>query len=68
MAKAASFREVTADELDQQLEDMQKELFNLRHQQASGQIEQPLRLRTLRRDVARIRTVLTEKSKAGQAE
>jgi large subunit ribosomal protein L29 len=68
MAKAASFREVTADELDQQLEDMQKELFNLRHQQASGQIEQPLRLRTLRRDVARIRTVLTEKAKAGQAE
>jgi len=68
MAKAASFREVTADELEQQLEDMQKELFNLRHQQASGQIEQPLRLRTLRRDVARIRTVLTEKSKAGQAE
>jgi len=68
MAKAASFREVTADELEQQLEEMQKELFNLRHQQASGQIEQPLRLRTLRRDVARIRTVLTEKSKAGQAE
>ena len=68
MAKAASFREVTADELEQQLEDMQKELFNLRHQQASGQIEQPLRLRSLRRDVARIRTVLTEKAKAGQAE
>lgn len=67
MAKATSMREVTADELEQQLDDIEKELFNLRHQQASGQIEQPLRIRTLRRDIARIKTVLTEKAKAAQA-
>ncbi len=53
-------QEKTLTELLAQSRDLRQEMFNLRLQQASGQLEKPSRLRTLRRDVARIETQLTQ--------
>lgn len=58
--KAKEIRDLSADELKQKLADSEKELFNLRIQQASAQLEKPDRIRRVRRDIARIRTVLNE--------
>ena len=54
--KKESFKDLTAVELQAKGRDMRQELFNLRLQQASAQLEKPARLRTLRRDIARIET------------
>ena len=59
-------REKTPDELDEQLALLKKELFNLRFQKASGQSESTARMRTARRDVARVKTVVNEKKKLGE--
>ena len=59
--KVKDLKEKTVEELVQQLEDTQKELFNLRLQQATGQLENPSRIRDLRRTVARIKTLQCEK-------
>jgi large subunit ribosomal protein L29 len=59
--KIKDLREKTAEELAQQLEDTQKELFNLRLQQVAGQLENPSRIRELRRAKARIITLQAEK-------
>ncbi len=59
-SKADDFRAKTADELTDQLASMKKEQFNLRFQRANGQLENTGRIRTLRRDIARIQTVLNE--------
>jgi large subunit ribosomal protein L29 len=59
--KASALRELTEEELQQKERDAQKELFALRLQQATAQIEKPSRLRELRREVARIRTLLAER-------
>ena len=70
-AKAASksddFRAKSADELSSQLVGLKKEQFNLRFQRANGQVENTGRIRTLRRDIARIQTVLTEQRRGSQA-
>jgi large subunit ribosomal protein L29 len=60
--KPKAIRELTDDELAQQLRDTRKELFNLRLQQSTGQLENASRIRELRRDVARINTVATERN------
>ena len=60
--KAEEVRQKTDDELSDQLGDLQKEAFNLRFQQASGQLENTTRVREVRRDIARIKTVLHERS------
>ena len=52
------------DELKEQLLDLNKEAFNLRFQVASGQLENTARVRQVRRDVARIKTVLVERQRA----
>ena len=62
--KAEEVRQKTDDELSDQLGDLQKEAFNLRFQQASGQLENSARVREVRRDIARIKTVLYERSSA----
>ena len=62
--KAEEVRQKTDDELCDQLGDLQKEAFNLRFQQASGQLENNARVREVRRDIARIKTVLHERSSA----
>ena len=58
---AKELRDLLNDELQTKAADLKKELFNLRFQQAMGQIENPMRLRTLRRDIAKTKTILKEK-------
>jgi large subunit ribosomal protein L29 len=59
--RARELRDLSNDELQAKAAELKKELFNLRVQQAMGQIENPMRLRTLRKDVAKAKTVLKEK-------
>ncbi len=61
--KTSELREITVDELWKKEQDMRKELFNLRFQQATGEIENPMRLHALKKDIARILTIITEKNK-----
>lgn len=62
--KASDVRAKTADELKSQLVDLKKEQFNLRFQRATQQLEKPARVREVRRDIARIKTILGQKSAA----
>ncbi|MBI2929761.1 MAG: 50S ribosomal protein L29 [Verrucomicrobia bacterium] len=57
--KASEFKEMTAVELVAKSRDLRQELFNLRLQKASAQLEKPARLRTLRRDIARVETQIS---------
>ena len=59
--KASDVRARTDDELTDQLETMGKEIFNLRFQRASGQLENTARVRQVRRDIARILTIARQK-------
>ena len=61
MSKIADLRQKSDDELKDQLIDWRKEQFNLRFQAASGQLENTARVRELRRDIARIKTLLGER-------
>ena len=54
----------TAQELQQQLVDAKKELFNLRFQNATNQLDNTARIKDVRRNIARIQTVISQKSKA----
>ncbi len=57
--KAEELRGQTKDQLNDQLLDLRKEQFNLRFQRASGQLENTARVRQVRRDIARIKTVVS---------
>jgi large subunit ribosomal protein L29 len=59
--KAGDLRARTADELGEEIETLGKEIFNLRFQRASGQLENTARVRQVRRDIARIKTILGER-------
>jgi large subunit ribosomal protein L29 len=61
---AADIRTKTEDELKDQLQELKKEALNLRFQRASGQLEATARIRQVRRDIARVRTVMAERHKA----
>ncbi|MEK9677981.1 MAG: 50S ribosomal protein L29 [Rhodospirillaceae bacterium] len=61
--KAEDLRTKSVDELNDQLNDLAKEAFNLRFQQASGQLENTARVRAVRRDLARVKTILKEKTR-----
>ncbi len=61
---AAELRDKTPDQLRDQLKALKKEAFNLRFQQATGQLESTARMRAVRRDVARVNTILNEKAAA----
>jgi large subunit ribosomal protein L29 len=61
MASAPELRELSSEEIEQALAETGEELFNLRFQHATGQLENYRRLRQLRREVARIKTVLRER-------
>ncbi len=61
--KSSAVRAMTVDELNQKEEDLRKELFNLRFQQVTGEIENPMRIRTVRKDIAKVLTIKTEKTK-----
>ena len=58
--KYTELNEKTADELISNSRDLRQEMFNLRLQQASSQLEKPARLNTIRRDIARIETKISE--------
>ena len=60
-SKAAELRELPDDELFARVDNAKEELFNLRFQQATGQLDNPTRIREVRREVARIATVLRER-------
>jgi len=65
-SKGDDFRTKSADELVDQLGKLKKEQFNLRFQRANGQLEKTSRIRVVRKDIARIQTILTEqRRKAG---
>ncbi len=59
--KAAEIRELSMAELNQKLSDLKAELFNLRFQHAINQLDNPLRLQIVRKDIARVKTVIREK-------
>ncbi|MDA8156839.1 MAG: 50S ribosomal protein L29 [Actinomycetota bacterium] len=61
----AELKNSTVDELRAKEADLRKELFNLRFQQATGEIENPKRIWAVRKDIARLLTVITEKKKEG---
>jgi large subunit ribosomal protein L29 len=64
MSKVADFRDKTADELQDAIASLKKEQFNLRFQKASGQLEATGRVQVVRRDIARIKTVMGERARA----
>ena len=63
MAKPEDIRAKTVDELSDQLNELNKEAFNLRFQAASGQLENTARVRQVRRNLAQIKTILNEKTR-----
>jgi len=65
---AQELRDKTPDQLREELSNLKKEAFNLRFQQATGQLENTARMRSVKRDVARVRTVLTQKAAPAAAE
>jgi large subunit ribosomal protein L29 len=62
--KVAEFRDLGVDELRQREKDMDDQVFRLRIQKSMGQVEAGQKLKTLRRDLARVKTVLREKETA----
>lgn len=65
--KAAELRDKSVDQLREELTNLKKEAFNLRFQQATGSLENPARVRQVRRDAARVKTVLNQKAAAAAA-
>lgn len=59
--KAAELRENMTEELERKEQELRRELFNLRFQQATGEIENPMRIRAIKKDIARVLTVVREK-------
>jgi len=60
--KPSELKAMTIEELIKKEQDLRKELFNLRFQQATGEIENPLRIRAVKKDIAKVLTIMTEKS------
>lgn len=65
---ANELRDKTPDQLREELTNLKKESFNLRFQQASGQMENTARMRQVRRDAARVKTILNQKAAAAGGE
>ncbi|HAV20656.1 MAG: 50S ribosomal protein L29 [Bacillota bacterium] len=59
--KAREIRELSTDELNLRLDSLKEELFNLRFQVATGQLDNPMRVRQVRKDIARVKTVLRQR-------
>jgi large subunit ribosomal protein L29 len=59
--KAEKIREMTVDEIGARIADASQEVFNLRFQHATGQLENPMRLKQAKREVARLKTILNQK-------
>lgn len=65
--KAVDVHAMTPDQLDEELAKLKKEQFNLRFQQATGQLEKTARIKQVRRDIARIKTVTAQKAATAKA-
>ena len=68
MAKTNELREMSRENLETRLAELTEERFRLRFRSATESIENPMRFRTIRREIARIQTILKEKSGAGSPE
>ncbi len=68
MTRPAELRDLPQDELRARLEERKEELFNLRFQLATGQLDNPMAIKDARRDIARILTLLTERELEEQPE
>ena len=66
--KASEIRESTAAELNKKLEELRSELFNLRFQHAINQLENPMRIKAVKKDIARIKTILREMELYGDSQ
>ena len=64
--KASEIRDMTAQELENKLVDLKKELFALRFQHTVNQLDNPARLKAVKKDIARIKTIMRERSAAEQ--
>ena len=64
MTKDTDFRVMNDDQLDTQLGNLKREAFNLRFQAATSQLEKPSRVKEVRRDIARIKTLQSERSRS----
>ena len=62
--KASEIRNLSVQELNEKLSDLKSELFNLRFQHAINQLENPMRLRAVKKDIARVKTIIREKELA----
>jgi len=67
MANVSNLRAKSDDQLTADLADLKKEAFNLRFQAATNQLERPARIKEVRRDIARIKTLQTERSQSAKA-
>lgn len=65
--KAKELKELTMDELKQKLTELKKDLFNLRLQHAINQLDNPLKIADVKKDIARVNTVIREKQFAAKA-
>ena len=66
MMKANEVRKMSAAELETKLGDLKKDLFQLRLQHATNQLENPVRISEVKRDIARVKTIIREQQLAGQ--
>ena len=64
--KANEVRKMSAAELESKLVDLKKDLFQLRLQHATNQLENPVRINEVKRDIARVKTIIREQQLAGQ--
>ena len=67
MAKIADLKVATDDQLSTQLGELKREQFNLRFQAATNQLEKPSRVREVRRDIARIKTLQGQRTRSAEA-
>ena len=63
--KASKYRDMTTEQLDAESHDLAQQLFRLRFQKATGQVDNPQKIREIRKDLARLKSVLTEKGTKG---
>ena len=64
--KASDIRKMSAAELENKLAELKKDLFNLRLQHATNQLENPVRIAQVKRDIARVKTIIREQELAGR--
>ena len=64
--KANEVRKMSAAELENKLKDLKKDLFNLRLQHATNQLDNPIRIAQVKRDIARVKTIIREQQLAGR--